>query len=132
MKKIKGILITPNQKGTMPRVYELEYNSYKDFYPILECDMFDIQTRKFNDTYLDIYCDDEGLYKEDNKISIVTQDNGSIVETIVGNVFICNHNNQGDSISLTEEEIKEVMSTIRVYLTLSNKTEDSIVCAVTI
>lgn len=112
MKTIKGILITPNDKNTKPRVYELEYNSYKDFYSVLKCGTFDIQCRSFNGKYLDIYCDDEGLFKENNITSIVTIDNnGDVVEQIVGNVFICSHNDEGDSISLTDDEIVAVLST---------------------
>ena len=109
--KIKGILITPNQKETSPRMYELEVNSYKDYYPLLECDTFDIQTRNFNGKWLDIYCDDEGLFKEDNKPAILTYSDGQLVEQIVGNVFIVNHNDEGETISLTDEEIEAVLLT---------------------
>lgn len=117
--KIKGILITPNKENTKPRPYELEVNSYKDYYPLLECDTFDIQTRNFNGKYLDIYCDDEGLFKEGNKTAIVTiNDKGKIVEQIVGTVFIVNHNDEGDTISLTDEEIKLVLSTVETFVTL--------------
>jgi len=112
MEKIKGILVTPNEKGTKPRVYELEVNSYKDYYPLLECSTFDIQTRKFKDKYLDIYCDDEGLFKQGNRTSIITKSNGKIVEQIVGNVFICSHNDEGETISLTDEEIEAVLSNV--------------------
>jgi len=117
MEKIKGILITPNQKNTKPRIYELEVNSYKDYYPLLECDTFDIQSRNFNGKYLDIYCDDEGLFKKDNQVAIVTMSEDKIVEQIVGNVFITSHDNKGNTISLTEDEIKSVLSTIRILMT---------------
>ena len=114
MKKIKGVLVTPNQKETKPRVYELKVNSYKDYYPLLECDTFDIQERKFGDHWLDIYCDDEGLFKEDNKPAIVTLQPGKgVVETIVGNVFIVGHNDEGETISLTDEQIETVLSWVR-------------------
>lgn len=109
---IKGVLVTPNQEGTKPRVHELEVNSYKDYYPLLECDTFDIQTRKFGDHWLDIYCDDEGLYKEGNKPAIVTSNGKTkeVVEVIVGNVFIVSHNDEGETISLTDEQIQAVLS----------------------
>ncbi len=132
MKKIKGILITPNQKDTRPRVYELEVNSYEDYYPLLKCDTFDIQTRSFNGKYLDIYCDDEGLFKEDNQIAIATMNKDKIVEQIVGNVFIVNHNSEGDTISLTEDEIKSVLSTVRILMTVEadGTIKQRIVCVV--
>lgn len=132
MEKIKGILITPNQKDTKPRVYELEVNSYKDYYPLLECDTFDVQSRNFNGKYLDIYCDDEGLFKEDNQIAIVTMSEDKIVEQIVGNVFITNHNSEGKTISLTEDEIKSVLSTIRILMTVEadGTLKQQVVCMV--
>lgn len=113
-KKIKGVLVTPNQEGSKPRMYELDYESYKSFYPLLECDTFDIQTRKFKDKYLDIYCDDEGLFKQGNKTSILTFDKNfdSLVEQIVGNVFVVKHDDEGDTISLTDEEIDMVLECV--------------------
>ena len=109
MKKLVGVLITPNQKRTQPRVHTMEYETYEDFYPLLECETFDIAERKFKDEYLDIYCDDEGLFKEGNKAAIGIVDNGVMNGQIVGTAFIVNHNKKGETISLTEEQIKKVM-----------------------
>lgn len=122
--KIKGILITPNQKETKPRVYEAEIDSYKDYYPLLECDTFDIQSRRFKDKWLDIYCDDEGLFKEINRPSILTfNKNGQLVEQIVGNVFIVSHDDEGNTISLTDEEVEAVLSAVKVMAGLENNEE---------
>ncbi len=113
MRKIKGVLITPNQGGTNPRKYEMEYKNYKSLYPVLECDTFTIADRKFNGEYFSIYCDDEGLFKEGNKPSIITlNESGSIVEQIVGNAFICKHNEEGDIESLTDEEVEMILKTV--------------------
>ena len=108
MKKIKGVLVS----NGVAKEYELEYNNYKDFYPLLNCNTFDVQSRKFNGEWLDIYCDDEGLFKTNNKPSILTFSNGELVEQIVGNAFIVAHNDEGDTISLTDEQIQKVMATI--------------------
>ena len=122
--KIKGLLITPNQKETKPRVYEAEINSYKDYYPLLECDTFDIQSRRFKDKWLDIYCDDEGLFKEINRPSILTfNKNGQLVEQIVGNVFIVSHDDEGNTISLTDEEVEAVLSAVKVMAGLESNEE---------
>lgn len=122
--KIKGILITPNQKETKPRVYEAEINSYKDYYPLLECDTFDIQSRMFKGKRLDIYCDDEGLFKEINRPSILTfNKNGQLVEQIVGNVFIVSHDDEGNTISLTDEEVEVVLSTVKAMVGSENGEE---------
>lgn len=112
---IKGVLITPNQEGTQPREYDFEeYGDYKRYYSLLDCDCFDIQTRKFNGVYYDIYVDDEGLLKENNEVSVLTIDerSGKVVEAIVGNVFICKSNEEGQTISLTEEDVQNVLKTI--------------------
>lgn len=112
MKKIKGVLVS----NGIAKEYELEYNNYKDFYPLLNCDTFDVQSRKFNGEWLDIYCDDEGLFKANNKPSILTFSNGELVEQIVGNAFIVAHNDEGDTISLTDEQVQKVMETITTVI----------------
>lgn len=112
MKKIKGVLVSNGEI----KEYELEVNSYKDYYKILDCDTFDIVTRKFGDEWLDIYCDDEGLLKSGNKPSILTFCDGNVVEQIVGNAFITSHNDDGDAISLNDEQIKKVMDTVTVII----------------
>ena len=112
MKKIKGVLVSNGEA----KEYELEYNSYKDFYPLLNCDTFDVQSRKFNGEWLDIYCDDEGLFKSNNKPSILTFSNGELVEQIVGNAFIVALNDDGDTISLTDEQVQKVMATITTVI----------------
>lgn len=133
MKKVKGVLITPNQEKDRVKTYELEVNDYTDYYKILDCSTFDIQTRKFGDLWLDIYCDDEGLFKEDNKVAIITLgDDGNPVEYIVGNVFIVSHNDDGDTISLTEEEIEAVYQVIQMVRLTNRQTKTSYVTPVAI
>ena len=112
MKKIKGVLVSNGEA----KEHELEYNSYNEFYPLLNCDTFDVQSRKFNGEWLDIYCDDEGLFKANNKPSILTFSNGELVEQIVGNAFIVAHNDDGDTISLTDEQVQKVMATITTVI----------------
>lgn len=112
MKKIKGVLVSNGEV----KEYELEYNNYKDFYPLLDCSTFTVATRSFNDEWLDIYCDDEGLFKANNKPSILTFSNGELVEQIVGNAFIVAHDDEGDTISLTDEQVQKVMETITTVI----------------
>lgn len=112
MEKIKGVLVSNGEV----KEYELEYNNYKDFYPLLDCSTFTIATRNFNGEWLDIYCDDEGLFKANNKPSILTFSNGELVEQIVGNAFIVAHNDEGDTISLTDEQVQKVMETITTVI----------------
>ena len=74
-------------------------------YSILKCTLFDIATRKIGEHYYDIYCDDEGLLKDKPMVSAMSPDNQPM---LVGNLFIVKHNDEGDAVSLTDEEIKEI------------------------
>ena len=113
MKKIRGILVTPNEAGTKPREYVLDYTNYESLYPLLNCSTFDIQTRRFGKFELDIYIDDEGGLKEDNKAALVTvDDQNKIIEVMFGNIFVVSHTEDGDIKSLTTEEVKVVLETM--------------------
>lgn len=119
---IKGILITPNEKGTEPKIYNFECNNYQDFYTLLECDTFDIQNRNFNGINADIYCDDEGLFRDNNQPSIITMQGKNVVEVIVGSVFICKHDEEGETISLTDEECEKILATVKTVGLADKKT----------
>ena len=116
-KSLKGVLVDViNDKV---EEHEIDHNNYKAFYPVLNCDCFDIVTRKIGKHYYDIYCDDEGLFKEDNPVAIVTESKyGEVVEQIVGNCFICKSDDEGNSISLTPKEITEVLGQVVAILNL--------------
>ena len=130
-RKIVGVLITPNDPNTLPRRFSMDYSDYTDFYKVLDCSLFDIQSRRFKYKWFDIYMDDEGKFKEDNKVSIVTVDDyNNPIEFIVGNVFIVNHNEDGDTISLTNEEVKLVLSTIQTVKLTNRKTNETILTTV--
>lgn len=112
-KTIKGILVD-TKKNTL-EVIDFNYDSYKDFYPLLNCEHFDVVERRFGDKYCDVYCDDEGLFKEDNKPAIFTHYKGKCVEHVVGNVFICGHDEEGETISLTAAQIDAVLHFCGTY-----------------
>lgn len=122
-KIIKGVLIDTTTNEI--KAIDFEHNDYKDFHTLIHCDYFDIVTRKFGDTYCDIFCDDEGLIKGGKKIpSIFTfsEDKETMVEQIVGSVFICDHDDEGNSISLNEQQLSNIIKSIRLY----NDDEDKI------
>jgi hypothetical protein len=109
MKKIKGILVRPSDKGNTYVPYELDYENYKSLYPILDCDMFTIATRKIGDKYFDIYCDDEGLLKNDYKFAASTEGGKEI---LAGNLFIVLHDEDGAIISLSEDDANMILSNV--------------------
>ena len=56
---------------------------------------------------LEIYCDDEGLLKPYPKFSIMWyNEKGRLIQGIGGKVIFVNHNEEGATISLTDEQIK--------------------------
>lgn len=121
---IKGILITPNKKGTEPKIYNFEYDNYQDFYTLLDCDIFGIQNRNFNGINADFYCDAEALLKDNNnnQPSIITMKGKDVVEVIVGSVFICKHDEEGETISLTDEECEKILATVKTVGLVDKKT----------
>ena len=62
-----------------------------DYYKYLECDCFDIATRKINGVYFDIFCDDIGLFREDPKLTAVSPKNKPM---LVGNLIFANHDSE--------------------------------------
>jgi hypothetical protein len=104
---IKGILLRPKQLAKIIELDDAQKN-LDALYSVLECDCVDCATRKIGDTYYDIWCDDEGLFKHRPLPTVFTCDNDEIVEQICGNVFICKHNNKGGMKSLTDKELNEI------------------------
>lgn len=115
MKKvIKGVLVNTQTNEIKPYSFEYEETKFlPNIYELLGCECIDIVSRKFGEHTLDIICDDEGLLKEDQSPSIFTFNRHNLVEQLVGNVFICSSNDEGESISLTEEQVQSVLASIR-------------------
>ena len=112
-KSIPGVLILADNTGqTETRFlrYTLDYTDYRDFYPLLGIETFDIQTRPLGNAEYDIYCDDEGLLKENPVPTFVTLSGGKITEIIVGSIFLCGHDEDGGIRGLTEHEINCILS----------------------
>lgn len=110
MRKIKGVLVDVNARTVKP--FTLHYNNYKDLYPVLNCETLDVTRRKFGSQIYDVYCDDEGLLKED-WIPSAFSDAQPEYDFLVGNLFVCSHTSDGDIASLTDEQIKEILTTKR-------------------
>jgi len=108
MKNIKGVFVDVNARIVEP--VTLHYNSYKDLYPLLNCETFDITRRKFGNQVYDVYCDDEGFLKDDWVPSAFSEEQPEN-DFLVGNLFVCSHTKNGDIASLTDEQIAEVLKT---------------------
>lgn len=102
--KIRGVLVTT--KGDI-EVAEVEQNKLQSYYDLLECDVIDCTVRRIGSREYDIICDDEGLMKENPTVTAVTH--GFLPKpALVGNLFICNHDEEGNWTGLTDEEVKEI------------------------
>lgn len=108
--KIKAYLI--DVAGGNSRVVEIE-NKLQDYYRELHCDLVDIQARKIGGKVFDIICDDEGLLKEDNKISAIDNLGAPM---LVGNLLVVKCKD-GAEIGLDESDVEHVRECIQKLCT---------------
>lgn len=101
---IKGVYI--NAKNRTAEVKEIE-NNLDSYYSLLQCDTIDIANREIGGCRVDIICDDNGLFAEE---PIVTAMDYYGKPMLVGNLFICSHDDEGNEASLSQHEIICVMS----------------------
>ena len=96
--------------GNALRIVECE--GLQDYYDALGCDLIDITRVKIRGKVFDVICDDEGLFKEDKRISAIESETG--LPLLVGNLLFANHNGP-ETTSLTDEDIEKIATNV-VYL----------------
>lgn len=75
-----------------------------DIYEAIDATCFDIASRQIGDKtdkIYDIYCDDNGLLKDNAYLAAF----GSPENLLVGDILIARHDSQGEMIDLTTEDI---------------------------
>lgn len=92
--------------GTFERV---EIKSYKDIAPLVGTDMWTTAFRRFNGKGFHIYLDDLGLYREH---PVTTAVNTKYSERLVGNLLLTLTDDRGESISLSEDDFKQLEDSI--------------------
>ena len=119
-KYIKGILLLGGEK---PKVIKVE-NTLNSLCKLLNCCLVEIIKRKthsdFNSSNLGvditIICDEEGLLKG-REIApsgfLFDEEEGTFKEVLLGTIFICDTDKEGNLISLSEEKIEKVIESIR-------------------
>jgi len=100
---IRGILVDVNAKTI--KAHDLEYHGLDDISCLLKCDILAVVTRFIGNKTFDIYLDDSGLLKE-NTAACITDD---CSEMLVGNIFICHHDRDGEITSLSDLEIDYIL-----------------------
>lgn len=115
--KIKGFLVDVSDSPKAELV-EVENDSLEQLHKILNCDCIDITVRSIGGNRFDIVCDDNGLFAENPTPSAVGTD---CAVKLVGNLFICHHDYDGNLVSISDEDFKIIQAHIGV-----NVCEDSI------
>lgn len=85
-------------------------NDLDTLYEEIGCRFIDVAVRKIGNKDFDLIVDDEGLLKENPICTCVSLHYRWAKPQLVGNVIICNHNEEGEFTSLTKEEIEMIMN----------------------
>lgn len=102
---MKAVYIKATEDGTTVKAVNLE-PSLENYYRLLDCRLIDIPSRRIGDHYYDIICDDEGLLKGDPIVTAINSDGDAM---LVGSLLVLKHDDEGNEIGLTAEEVREVM-----------------------
>ncbi|MBQ6223441.1 MAG: DUF3846 domain-containing protein [Solobacterium sp.] len=100
------------------KVVEVD-DELNEYYKMLGCDFIDIVSRSIGGKEFDVMVDDEGLLKNGCIVSARSVD-PEINEVLVGNLMFFNSNDEGELVSLSDDDIETIMRNIDGYATLSN------------
>lgn len=111
--KVEVLIIKPNDVYT--KVLNDDYRDFKKEINISS--PIDCIKRKIGGKYFDIWCDDEGLFKVDDKGTI--QAVGfckNAQEILAGNIMIANNDGEGNVLSLSDEDIDLIKNEIGTFV----------------
>lgn len=77
------------------------------YHELIGCRCFDIASRQIGGKYFDIFCDDEGLL-QDPQPPISAYDTERNEPMLVGNLIIANHDMEGNTTSLSDDDIEHI------------------------
>jgi hypothetical protein len=82
------------------------------FYDTIHCvyDTIDIVSRKIGGKYFDVICDDDGLAREPHHCSAVDKEGDPM---LVGSFLVANHDEAGETRSLTDEDIALIQKSVQ-------------------
>lgn len=105
---VKAVLI--DVENDSARKVEFEH-SLGNIYGLLHCDCINIVSRSIghgrSSKRFDIICDDEGMFKISPKISAIDNFGRPM---LVGNLLVTNHDAEGNTVSLTDDECEFVLA----------------------
>ena len=79
-------------------------------------------SKVFRDNAIDMIINEEGKFIEGLKaeIAIVNEEQGNILDIVYGNCIFASHDNEGNTIGLTEEQVKVVEEELETVIELMN------------
>lgn len=114
-KYVKGILTTVKNEGFELTEYKtavLDVSDKQTLAKALNCICPKEYSYNLNEIGCHIYADDSGVRDEDAVATIIIEENGKYIRTIIGNIFICKETD-GDETSLTDEEQAIILSSLK-------------------
>lgn len=99
-----AVVLVLDVKTDQLRMAECE--ELDDFYRELEAEPLDIARRKIGGRMYDIFVDDEGLFRENPVISAIDKEGNPM---LVGNLVFANHDAEGNTTSLTMEDVARIV-----------------------
>lgn len=81
----------------------------EDFYRELDASPFDIARRRVGGKMYDIFVDDEGLFRENPIVTAITAE---CEPMLVGNLIFANHDGQGNTTDLTDEDLARIIASL--------------------
>lgn len=80
-------------------------------------------SKRFIDNTIDVVINNEGKYIEGLKpeIAIVNEKVGNVLDIVYGNCVFVSHDKEGNTIALTDEQIKVVMEELEMVVELTHK-----------
>lgn len=103
------VLLIDTEK-TAPQIIETP-GGLNEWYRLIGCNLIDIQVMTIDGRQYDIITDDEALYKGGAKVSGIDAQKQPI---LAGNLIICNSNDNGEEIGLSDDDIKHIMGHIAI------------------
>ena len=101
---ITGVLVDAhNARITRVKIPD----TLESYYTALDCTTVDIVSRTIGGKRFEIVCDDEGLLKDEPKVSAVDMEGHAM---LVGSLFVCNYGGNGELSSLTDADVAHVLA----------------------
>lgn len=112
---VRLLLLDTEALNPMDAVREVKVEKLDDYYKFLNCDTFDIANRQVGNTRYDLLVDDEGLFKQNPRISTVIDSTQE--PALVGNITFAKHDASGETTGLTDVDIHNIktISLLRSY-----------------